>query len=286
MIEVSIITVNLNNAAGLKKTVESVMNQVFRNFEYIVVDGASTDGSIEAIKEYTSRIDHLVSEPDQGIYHAMNKGIGMANGRYCLFLNSGDWLADDQVLSNVFEKEQDADIISGDTAYYDPAKQTVKWLIPSPDDLTANTFFNGTLPHQSTFIKRELFLKYGLYSEELIIASDWLFFVETFLERNATYSHYTGLVSYFNLDGFSYRNENKNLPKEEQLAVLRTKYPRFIADYNRLKQLHEENIGWTGSREFRVYQFLKHAGIISLGVFMIRGFNYFRRKTKTGLSKV
>lgn len=178
MIEVSIITVNLNNAAGLKKTVESVMNQVFRNFEYIVVDGASTDGSIEAIKEYTSRIDHLVSEPDQGIYHAMNKGIGMANGRYCLFLNSGDWLADDQVLSNVFEKEQDADIISGDTAYYDPAKQTVKWLIPSPDDLTANTFFNGTLPHQSTFIKRELFLKYGLYSEELIIASDWLFLLK------------------------------------------------------------------------------------------------------------
>lgn len=180
MIEFSIITINLNNAQGLKKTVESVISQDFRNYEYIVVDGASTDDSIESIIEYRSHIDHLVSEPDNGIYHAMNKGIGMANGRYCLFLNSGDWLADEQVLSRVFEPCQDADIISGDSAYYDTATQTIRWLIPSPDGLTAATLFNGTLPHQSTFIKRELFNRYGLYNEDLKIASDWLFLLKLF----------------------------------------------------------------------------------------------------------
>ena len=86
----SIITINYNNREGLRKTIESVVNQTYRNFEYIIIDGGSTDGSVEVVKEYADRISYWVSEPDNGIYNAMNKGVLAANGKYIQFLNSGD----------------------------------------------------------------------------------------------------------------------------------------------------------------------------------------------------
>jgi glycosyltransferase involved in cell wall biosynthesis len=210
----------------------------------------------------------------------MNKGILRAKGEYCLFLNSGDWLADDKILERVFSGPLKADVISGDVAFYDSAKQSVKWLVPSPEELTANTLFNGTLPHQASFIKRELFDKYGLYNENLRIASDWLFFVETLLEHNVTYKHYDGLVAYFNIEGISCRPETNNLPLKEKLSVLNQKYPRFIADYDRLKQLEEESIRWEESWEYRVYRFLEKTGFIKLGVLAIQGINFLKRKLR------
>ncbi len=215
----------------------------------------------------------------------MNKGILKAKGRYCLFLNSGDWLADSEVLGRVFSEPQDADIISGDVAFYDSAKHAVKWLVPSPEELTAKTLFNGTLPHQATFIKRELFEKYGLYNENLKIASDWLFFVETLLGHNVTYKHFNGLVAYFNMDGISCRPETNSLPREEQLSVLRMKYPRFVADFERLKQLEEDKTGWLESREHKSYQLLKKLGIVETGIFVFRVGNYISRLFKPGKSQ-
>lgn len=280
MKNLSIITINLNNSDGLKKTIESVISQAFRDYEYIVIDGGSTDGSTDIIIQYTDKISWSVSDPDTGIYNAMNKGILRAKGEYCLFLNSGDWLADDKVLERVFSVPLEADIISGDIAFYDSVKRSVKWFVPSPEALTANTLFNGTLPHQATFIKRELFDKYGLYDETLKIASDWLFFVETLLEYNVSYKHYNGLVAYFNMDGISCRPETNNLPLKEKLAILNQKYPRFIADYNRLKQLDEEASLWKESREYRVYRFLEKTGFIKPGVLVIRGINFLKRRLK------
>ena len=86
--KLSIITINLNNAAGLRKTIQSVVNQTYIDFEYIIIDGFSSDGSIEVIKEYADRINYWVSEPDRGIYNAMNKGILKTSGEYIHFLNS------------------------------------------------------------------------------------------------------------------------------------------------------------------------------------------------------
>lgn len=274
----SIITVNLNTCLGLKKTIDSVIRQSFIDYQFIVVDGASVDESITVIETNQQQIDKWISEPDSGIYNAMNKGIRQAKGKYCLFLNSGDWLADENVLSRVFEHQQDADIISGDIAFYDSAKNAVKWLVPSPDVLTAKTLFNGTLPHQATFIKRELFDKYGFYNENLKIAADWQFFLETLLEHHVTYRHYPGLVAYFNMDGISCRTETQDLPKREKRAILETKYPRFIADYDLLDQLEKEDQIWRSSKKFQVYDFLKKAGIIGMGVFIIRVVNFFRRE--------
>ena len=99
--KLSVITINLNDAEGLQKTLRSVWErQSFTDFEHIVIDGASTDGSVEVIKKYADKLAYWVSEPDKGIYSAMNKGIVRARGEYLLFINSGDWLADD-VLAKV-----------------------------------------------------------------------------------------------------------------------------------------------------------------------------------------
>ena len=103
MPQLSIITINYNNLAGLQKTFESVFNQTFQDFEYIVIDGGSTDGSKELIEQYHDKIDYWVSEPDSGIYNAMNKGIVRANGEYLQFLNSGDSLLGENILKNVFK---------------------------------------------------------------------------------------------------------------------------------------------------------------------------------------
>lgn len=99
---ISIITINYNNKVGLKKTIESVIQQDFNSFEFIVIDGGSTDGSYDVIQEYRNYIDYWVSEPDKGIYNAMNKGITIARGEYCNFMNSGDFFYDKNVLSSIF----------------------------------------------------------------------------------------------------------------------------------------------------------------------------------------
>lgn len=274
----SIITINLNNHFGLEKTIQSVSGQLFHDFEYIIIDGASTDGSLEVIHAHQTTISQWISEPDNGIYHAMNKGIRMAKGDYCLFLNSGDWLAEDNILTQIFAEHPSAAIISGNLAYFDTEKQLINFYIQSPENLTAKTFYNGTLPHQASFIKRELFDKYGLYNEKLKIASDWLFFVKTLLENHESYAHFEGLVAYFNMDGISCRPETHNIPRLEQLTILQQKYPRFIVDYDLLRQLEEKERIWKRSKEFRVYNFLVKTGIISTGVLFLRGINFLKRK--------
>ena len=116
--KLSIITINLNNAAGLRKTIESVVNQTFTDYEYLIIDGGSTDGSVEVIKEFADKITYWVSEPDKGIYNAMNKGILKARGEYLQFLNSGDWLVDNEVLFRVFSLNHFEDILYGLEPYY------------------------------------------------------------------------------------------------------------------------------------------------------------------------
>ena len=266
----SVITINLNNVIGLNKTVVSVLNQSFTDFEFIIIDGGSTDGSVEVLIEYNEHIDYWVSEPDRGIYQAMNKGILKATGEYCLFLNSGDWLAEPTSFEKVFTQRMQADIVAGDVYFYDMQQQAIKWHVHSPDQLTAKTLFLGTLPHQGTFIRRKLFDQIGLYNEQLRITSDWLFFLEALLEHGCSYQHYAGTVAYFNMDGISCNPTTKLLPRREQLGVLQRKYPLFLLDYERLEQLEFQTQQWLQSREYQVYKFLKRIGIIGMGVFVRR----------------
>ena len=134
-IKLSIITINLNNVNGLKRTIDSVVEQTNKNFEFIVIDGKSTDGSVELIKENEKEFSYFVSENDLGIYNAMNKGILNSNGEYLLFLNSGDWLNNNNVVENLLPLLKTFDVISGDIDIFDKkliltADISPWWLLP------------------------------------------------------------------------------------------------------------------------------------------------------------
>lgn len=195
-IKISIITVNLNNKDGLKKTIESVINQTFfDNVEYIIIDGGSTDGSAELIEQYKDKLLYYVSEKDNGIYDAMNKGVEKANGEYCIFLNSGDRLYSNNVISEVLPQLNN-DIVYGDLLINE--KNVKKYV----DILPKNYFNYESLPHPASFIKTEL-LKKNKYNTDYKIISDWIFFKEMIFEHNKTYKHINTVVSNFNLGGVS-----------------------------------------------------------------------------------
>lgn len=271
--KLSIITINYNNTEGLRRTLASVASQTFRDYEHIIVDGGSTDGSVEVIREYeqslASRLSPLasnlkwLSEPDSGIYNAMNKGIEialgrrvvnafnrselvedknkgikMANGEYLLFLNSGDYLVDADTLKNVFENANDVDIIYGDriNVYEDGSQKKVNYF---PDKITGSFMYHSMISHQASFIKSDLFVKYGWYREDLKYASDWEFFLKTFLLYNCTYQHIHQYVVYFDCLGISSVADNNKEMWEERKRVFAETLPAFAEDYVLMEHYRE-----------------------------------------------
>jgi glycosyltransferase involved in cell wall biosynthesis len=172
-VKLSIITINKNNSFGLEKTIQSVVKQTFKNYEYIVIDGASEDKSLEIIKKYSDKINFWISESDSGIFNAMNKGIKKSSGDYCLFLNSGDWIIDKMTLQNVFAEISE---IEESDIYYSDCLNSDNSVTFFPKILTINHLIINHISHQNTIIKRELFIWHGFYDEQLKIASDWGFF--------------------------------------------------------------------------------------------------------------
>ena len=232
--ELSIITINWNNAVGLKKTMESVIAQSCQNFEYIVVDGGSSDGSVDIIKNYDN-IPNLkwISEKDKGIYNAMNKGIKMASGEYVQFLNSGDSLTDKDVVKKMLdevEKNGHPDIMTGNLL-----KDYGKVIIRdsnSLDKINLWHFYNGSINHPSSYIKLDLFEQYGLYDESLRIVSDWKWFMNVIVFNNVKPVFVNVDVVLFDTNGISETNEQLNI--DEKLKVLRTVLrPAVVADYHR-----------------------------------------------------
>jgi glycosyltransferase involved in cell wall biosynthesis len=223
----SIITINYNNKEGLIKTIESVTCQTFKDFEYIVIDGGSSDGSKEIIEQYQEKISYWVSEPDTGIYNAMNKGILVAKGEFIQFLNSGDYLSEIDVLENVFSKIDDSDILYGDLYINDTCLNNIHKF---PSKLDLNYFFNNSLGHPSMFLKKELFSKIGLFDESLKLVSDWKFYLQAYLLQ-CTFLHIHFPISVFILDGISSAESNKYFIKEERFKVLTSVLTNFQFDF-------------------------------------------------------
>ena len=228
--KLSIITVNLNDSKGLQKTIETVTSQSFTDYEYIVVDGGSTDGSVEVIKEHEGHINHWISEKDKGIYEAMNKGIRLAKGDYLLMLNSGDYLVDDTVLDKAFKAVENEDV---DIFYGDIFMNREGTLTPDsfPDELTFGFFMERCLSHQATFIRRKLHETVGLYSEHLKIAADWEFFILAICKFNAGYRHIPVTLTVYNAVGISSDPKNYDLLVDEQDKIKRKYFPAFWPDY-------------------------------------------------------
>ena len=163
MNKISVITINYNDKVGLKKTIDSVVNQSFKDFEFIVIDGASTDGSVSVIEENKNQIAYWVSEPDSGVYNAMNKGIKAATGDFVIFMNSGDCFYSNSVLEEVSsELTTDFDIYYGDNYKVSPNSKRFKTY---PDKLQFSFFYSSCINHQSTFIRRSLFEDHFYYNE-------------------------------------------------------------------------------------------------------------------------
>ncbi|MDR1091146.1 MAG: glycosyltransferase [Prevotella sp.] len=228
--KVSVITVNYNNATGLEKTIKSVISQSYRDFEYIVIDGGSTDGSREILESFSDQITYWVSEPDKGIYNAMNKGIRQAKGEYLHFLNSGDMYAGEDVLNRAFSgKKYNAHILRGMQTPH-----TYRWDNFGDRNVTLYDLYVDALRHQATFIKRQLFDKYGLYDENYKIVSDWKFFLKAIIAGEPTaFLNFDVMV--FDMNGISSNPANQDAMYKERESVLEELLPEAIRyDYNRL----------------------------------------------------
>ena len=235
--DLSIITINRNNAHGLEKTMRSVADQTYKEFEYIVIDGASTDDSVDVIRKIEPELTHLswVSEPDKGIYNAMNKGIRMATGDYIQILNSADCLATPEVtermLCNV-EKKGHPSMLYGNMVKCFPDGQQMVDKCFAGKDITMLGMYTGTLNHDPTYIRRDLFEKYGYYDESLKIVSDWKWFLQAFILGGEKPQYVDETVTLFDMTGIS--ETNKELDKVERKQVLEQLFPRTVlADYER-----------------------------------------------------
>lgn len=235
MTKISIITINYNNLEGLRKTMESVASQTWKDFEYVVIDGGSTDGSKELIEAYQDNIDYWVSESDKGIYNAMNKGIRAAKGAYVYFLNSGDTFCETDTLSSVNDSiNESLDFYYGDLKYAGSNE-----VIHCPDTLTFDYFYKMTLPHQAVFIRRALFDSLFYYNEDLKIVSDWEFFIYAICKYDASYKHLNLFIANYDTDGFSSNPENRELFLNERSACLKKHFGYFIDDHKELLILKE-----------------------------------------------
>jgi glycosyltransferase involved in cell wall biosynthesis len=224
--QLSIITINYNNAVGLKKTIESVISQSYTDYEYIVIDGDSNDGSKELIEKYSDNISHRVSEPDTGIYNAMNKGIKAAKGAYCLFLNSGDYFLTTDILLTINKEIKNEEIIYGNGRREIGNNKTA--LVEIPEKLQLDYFSNNSLFHPATFIKRSLFDTYGLYNESNKIVSDWEFFIKTIFINNVSSRKIPFEISVVEEDGISRSAEGRETLKKEVENVMNSYFPPSV----------------------------------------------------------
>jgi len=244
---ISIITINFNNKSGLEETLTSVSSQNIQNIEHIIIDGGSQDRSADLVKAYANSAPYQVtwvSEPDNGIYNAMNKGIRMATGDYIQILNSGDVLASDDVVGRMTDELNKLNETIGEPVpiFYgnmikDYGNRKLVRDTCGAQMYTPNSFlyfYKGTLNHDCAYIRRDLFEKYGYYNEKMKICSDWEWYVRTIILGNEK-TYYTNIdVTVFDMFGVSESNgKNKETIKKERRDYLESiMLPSVLRDYD------------------------------------------------------
>ena len=227
----SIITVNYNDSKGLERTINSVTSQSFHDYEFIVIDGGSTDDSVDVIRKYEQYIDYWVSEPDGGIYPGMNKGLRQAKGEYVNFMNGGDSYHSSDVLEKIFFLDTDADIITGNHA-----ENGIRNV--GQGGVTMLDLYKWAIDHQASFIRRELALRHP-YDEKYRIVSDWKFFIEALILDNCSFYYTDTIVVDVDMEGIS--NTNFELDKKEREQVLKELFPeRVLKDYQLLASINPD----------------------------------------------
>jgi glycosyltransferase involved in cell wall biosynthesis len=267
-VRLSIITINKNDAGGLRRTIRSVKERAPRNMEYIVIDGDSSDGSLLAIEDEGAIIDSWISEPDSGVYQAMNKGIARAKGDYCLFLNSGDVLSDGGLIDSVLgETEPGHDIYYADAALmYGGEHSVVKY----PSEIDINFFISGMINHQNSIIRRQLFDEVGLFDESLKLSSDWFFFLSAAYSRKATFKYIGPPIVEFAVGGISSKPGSGDVIRKEREYCLSKVFGDLAPTILDLVELRDSVYGDT----------VRLFGRTRVLDFLIMSYRFFARRLK------
>lgn len=229
----TIITVNYNDIAGLRRTIESVASQTFIDYEHIVIDGGSFDGSVDVIKENSEKFCFWRSEPDQGTYDAMNIGVRYAHGDYINFMNSGDVFHSTETLKRINKILDNADIITGNSFM----PEINKTYINPYKNVTLLTLLKHPLSHQSIFYKREIFDHYS-YDTKLKMMADFKLNLQAIVLNDCSVKITQDIVSDFDINGIS--SENPVLYHNELQHILYELFPRrIITDYQMMETPEE-----------------------------------------------
>ncbi len=223
--KVSIITATFNSQSTLQDTISSVLQQTHPNIEYIIIDGSSTDKTADIVRSYGNAVTFFISEPDKGLYDAINKGILLATGDIVGILNSDDFFASPHIIStivNAFE-QNNIDAVYADVAYVkaDDTGKVVRWY--SSKNFNVYKLARGYMPaHPSFYIKRELYTRFGLYKTNYKIAADFEMMIRLFYTHKIRYQYLPLLFVYMRMGGVSNKNlHNIYLLNKETLRACR-----------------------------------------------------------------
>lgn len=221
----SVITITLNNLEGLKLTAKSVIAQTFRDFEWIVIDGGSTDGTKEYLEALTRQPDYWVSEPDGGVYCAINKGVRRASGEYVICMNAGDVFHSEKVLEKVADRRLVADVVYGD---WIKSRSTGDEFCAAPVILPKFYFFNNNICHQAMFVKT-MVLKESGFDERYKVFADWARWQHLSME-GGTFQHLPIVVCDFEAEtGLSSQN---GVQREHEMEMMRAEFSEPILKEN------------------------------------------------------
>ena len=205
-VKVSIITVVFNGAKYIRSAIQSILSQDYDNIEYIVIDGGSIDGTVDIVKEYQDKISVFISEPDEGIYDAMNKGIALATGNVIGILNSDDFYIDEFVIEKVVKEfeEKNVDSVYADLVYVEPKNlnKTVRYYDSSK--FNPSKFSYGWMPaHPTFFVKKDTYEKHGVFRTDLKIAADFDILIRFLLTHKISYSYMQEVLVKMRVGGVS-----------------------------------------------------------------------------------
>lgn len=256
--KISIVTICLNNAAGLRKTAASIVTQEDCEYEWIVIDGGSTDDSIHVIYDYEKYITYWVSEKDKGIYHAMNKGIYRSTGDYILFLNAGDALVDDKVLHQALTYLNGKDLYVGDVCHFNENSMTPGYELPQSvsHHYLVYQLTHFTLPHPASFFRRDFFDRFGYYDESLKIVSDWKLFFTSIIMSNAEVESIPLITTIFDTNGISSTSPHEKIERENALyefPMIEELRRFYVSNYEIVSAVHAT---FLGRMLIRIYFFI------------------------------
>ena len=247
MKNLSVITICYNEP-NLEETCESIVNQTWQDFEWIVIDGGSNKETLDIFEKYKDRIDKFISEPDSGIYNAYNKGLKLATGKYLSFMNAGDCFYHNEVLNlfNCYVQNNKADIYYGECEYTFRRPDNSRDIVTNnPKTVSREFFILSNICTQGMFIAKDIFDEYGLFNENYKVCADYEKWLQA-IRDNRTFEYLPIVVAKFDLNGISSNKKTRILTQSERLEIrshffsandIKNVEENYKMDYSFLEQL-------------------------------------------------